>query len=453
MAKFICEVEYENITDEAVYKAKLCILDNLGCILGGSITPVGKKVSQLVRYLGGAMESTILGTGELTSCALASFANSEMANALDYDDMDPLGHPGATTIPPAVAIGETLHAKGKQLITAVILGYDVLARVGMAMRTKPGLPMRAGLVWQIFGSVTVAGKLLGLDEDQMAMAMGIAGSATPVPSDMKCSLNPENKKFGMGMVKNNYGYMSEIGVRGALAAKLGYTGPHDILDGDTGFWRMACFDGCDFDEMTSMLGSDYKVLRVGFKSYPCCWNIHSTIDAAHEIISEQHLEVEGIDRIIVGKLLRFSLPPWDDYQPKTMGSAIYSIPYSLAVALTGPNPGPEWFNEQTLRDPKILSLARKIRLEEDPEVTYPENSSVEISSKGKMYKKIVAHPRGHPENPISEDELKEKFMNLALNRLDRKRAIRVLDMILNLDKVKDISALTALLGSHTSPSE
>ncbi len=86
------------------------------------------------------------------------------------------------------------------------------------------------------------------------------------------------------MVKNNYGYMADIGVRGALGAKLGYTEPRDILDGDTGFWRMAGFDGCDFNHMIERLGHDYRILQVGFKPYSCCWNLHSPIDATLKIM-------------------------------------------------------------------------------------------------------------------------------------------------------------------------
>ncbi len=131
LARFIHQLEFEDLPKYVVTAVKRCILDHLGCIQGGSRTLIGKKVAQLVGRLGGRRESTILGTGILTSCALVSFANSEIANSLDYDDrLRPTGHPGAVAIPPAIAVGETQHVTGAQLITSVVLGYDVSTESG-----------------------------------------------------------------------------------------------------------------------------------------------------------------------------------------------------------------------------------------------------------------------------------------------------------------------------------
>ena len=129
---------------------------------------------------------------------------------------------------------------------------------------------------------------------------------------------------------------------------------------------------------------------------------------------------------------------------KTVGSAIYSTPYSLAVALLGPKSGPEWFTEETLRNPEILSLAKKIHLVEDPDASGPEYSSVTISVDGKSYKEVVSHPRGDPEDPLGDGELKEKFTHLTQNRFDQDRILQILEMVMNLEEIEDISSLTML---------
>lgn len=377
-----------------------------------------------------------------------------MANALDYDDTGPGGHPGATVIPPAIATAETVHASGKRLITAVVLGYELVARVRLAMQRRSPYftnvaeaPLHCGLTTGIFGAVTSAGKLLDLDDKLMAMAMGIAGSAAPVPSDMKCSLNPMNKRLGMGMVKNNYGYMCEIGARAALAAKIGYTGPFDILDGDTGFWNMAGYEGCNFQKMTDLLGQKYNILEVGFKSYPCCWHTHSAIDAALKIVNKHNIALDDIDKIVVKKITSHVIPPWDDCQPKTMGSAVYSLPYPIAAALTGLRPGPKWFTKDKLNDVEILSLARKVQLVANPEAEKvdPLYTFVEITSREKRYCETVTLPRGDPENPLKEEDIREKFMRMALPVIEKQRAVNLMDKVLNLDKVEDVTSLTTYL--------
>ena len=257
LAKFIKATTFQDLPEETINKAKTCILDSLGCALGSLKTIIGEKLINLAKYIGGQRQSTIFGTEETTSCNLAAFVNSELVNILDFDDTL-VGHPGSTIIPPAIAVGEITCCTGKELIAATVLGYECDTRIGSALIAEE--PRKClGMPWQVFGAVTSAGKILNLNEDYMNIAMGVAGSAAPIPSDLKCSLNPLNKQFGMGMVKNNFGYMAETGVRAALLAKMGYTGPYSILEGENGFWKMAGFNGCHFDEITAKLGEKYKI--------------------------------------------------------------------------------------------------------------------------------------------------------------------------------------------------
>jgi 2-methylcitrate dehydratase PrpD len=368
-------------------------------------------------------------------------------NALDFDDTY-IGHPGAVVIPSAMAIGETLHCNGRELITAIISGYEVLLRIGSAVYPSSTYEHTSyGHTWEIFGAVTAACKLLRLDGKAMASAMGIAGSAAPLPSDLKCSLNPLNKEVGMGMVKNNYGCMSELGVRAALLAHMGYTGPTDILDGDTGFWRMMGSDRCDFDEITAKLGEEYRILNVSLKPYSCCRRYHSYIDAALQIIRERKVAIEDVKEINVKISKSLMSSPKDDYEPKTMGSAIYSIPYSMAIAIKGLNPGPEWFKKENLDNPNILELAKKVRL-----LAYPNadrsgsRGDVEIIlDGGGKYEKIVACPKGEPENPMTDRELKTKFKSLATRVINEQKVTKVVDVIEKLERVKDVANICDLL--------
>ena len=381
----------------------------------------------------------------MTSCINAAFANSESNNALDFDDtmfVGQVSHSGATVIPPAIAVGEATHSTGKDLLTAIILGYEILSRIGNSLIVSHSRHKKvSGMqTYQTFGAVTASSKLLDLDEEATAMAFGLTGCAAPVPSLYKTAMNPANKLFGGPMFRNNYGYASEIGVKAALLAQRGYTGPKDVFEGDFGFWRMSGIaDRCNFDVMTKGLGKDYYILKVGFKPYSCCRLYHAMIDAALKIVREHNLGMDNIEKITVKERLA-SLPPNDDAEPKTMLSAMNSKPYSIAIAITGLKPGLRWY--ENLKDPKVLGLAKKVELIRDPE---QRGVNVEIVSSKGTFKDHADSPRGEPENPMTDEELIDKFKDLAEGVINNGTAEKVLDMIKNLEKVEDIAELTQRL--------
>lgn len=453
MARYIIDASFTDIPKVVVQKAKLLVLDSLGCALGGSTTKIGKILMSFARCSNGRRESTICGDGTKVRSFNAAFVNSEMANILDFDDIL-LGHIGATVIPPAIAVGEAFSATGRELITAVVTGYEVSTRIGTAIRASEARSQEVcGLgSWQIFGAVSAAGKLLRLNEKTMIMALGIAGSAAPVPSDMKNSLNPSNQQVGMGMVKNVYGFASEIGVKAALLASMGYTGSQDILEGNTGFWRMAGSDQCDFEKMTERLGDKYDLLEVGFKPYSSCASNHAAIEAACNIVRRHKLPLDDIERIVVKTFTSQTIPPRGDYNPKTIGSAIYSYPYVIAVALTGERPGPKWFSEDKLKDPQVLALAQKVKLEPDQDAdrlarahAFRSYAKVEITCNRKGYFDLVTCPKGVSQNPMTKNEIQDKFGDLASFAIDGPKVKKIIRAVNELEHIKDLTEITNLL--------
>jgi len=453
LAEYISDLTFEGLPKEVVDKATNCILDSAGCMLGGSRTDVVKILAAFAGHLGGKLESTIIGTKEMTSCANAAFVNSESANVLDFDDTF-MGHPGATVIPPALAVAEAQHATGKELILAVVAGYEVSMRIGIAIRPSYEISKKiAGYqTWQIFGAVASSSKLLNLKKKAIHMAMGIAGAAAPIPSDMKCSMNPLNKEVGMPMTKNNYGWASLIGVNATILAKMGYTGPVDIFEGETGFWRMYGSDRCDFEKFIDGFGRSYYILKVAFKPYSCCRYLHPALDATLKIVKNNKLEVEDIEKITVNTFSDITVPPWDDRKPKTMQSAIHSIPYCIAIAITGSKPGLEWFTKASLTNSKVLELAKKVELVGDPEADKMKVdkgktllANVQIHSKKGTFQEVVDCPKGEPENPMTDKELRAKFKRLAKKVITDEKAKTIFHMIKNLENIKDVAEITKLL--------
>jgi 2-methylcitrate dehydratase PrpD len=455
LAKYIAKARYEDFPQEVIDKARLLILDTLGCALGGFSTVLGEIVVDAIKELGGNPHATIVGDGGKVNCVEASYVNAILADALDFEDtVGHLGHPAATIIPPALAVGEYVKASGRDMITAVVLGYEVSIRIGVAKRPSwLGVypPVGAKKVatiytWQSFGAGTAAGKLLGLDEDKMASAFGYTGSSTPLPTKWG------EKGGSLHWVKPNFGEDTASGVLGAILAKRGFLGCDTILDGDDGFWIMSGSDRCDFDQMTWKLGEEYEIIKVvGFKPYPCCRGTHATLDAVKAILEEQKINETDIEEI-TAKTRSANL--YNEYRPCHIVDAEFSIPYAVAMLIRGEELGPEWYTERNLRNPHVLNLASKVRVVGEPEADrlhiFPLRkwvSTVTIRTKdGKSFTKHVDCPKGEPENPMTEDEIINKFRVLASYvKLKQEEIDKIIAMVMNLEELDDVSKLAAML--------
>lgn len=457
LAEYVMNATYQDFPNAAVEMAKLCILDSIGCTLAGSKTDIGAPVIDLVKDLGGRPESPLLGTEMRTSCTNAAFANAEMANALDFDDTYLWSaHVGSTVVQSALAVGCAEHVSGKDLITAVILGYEVNTRIGpLVLHPKFTSLKTSGHGFVVFGAAAVAAKLHGLDKEQTTWAMGIAGATAPVSSDDKCCINPLNAEIGAPMVKNNYGMAAEMGIRAALLAKRGYTGPIDILEGEKGFPVMLgahSYNSTDLETIVKDLGGRPRIVENWFKPYPCCLDGHPPIDGALQIMEEHQLNLNEIDEIIVKTVTSKALSlTATDTNPKNIRSAQTSIPYPLAVALLGLEPGSEWQSEATMRRADILELARKVKVRPDPESDalrrggHDALATVQISSKGKTYEQQVLHSKGTSENPMTKEELTHKFLKCASTTMSPKNAKAVLHLIEELETIRDIEELARSL--------
>lgn len=450
LSEYITSIDYEDIPQKIIDKTKQALLDSIGCMLGGSQTAAARISSKVVRELGGKPESTLLGLGGgKVPCLGAVFVNSTMANALDFDDTLPwAGHPGATIVPPALAIGEKIGADGKSTLAAILLAYEVTSRIGKALRPSPeGLKKVWGYgTWQTFGATVAAGKLLGLSREAFSNAFGIAGCNAPVPSLYKSALGPA----GNTMVKNNYGTASQVGTLSAFLAAEGFEGPTDILDGDTGFWRMAGSDRCQFQVLTENLHRDFLIEQLAFKPYPSVrWN-HSAIDGVLQIMKEHHLQFGEMDKISIRSFRLATHHPFDIVEPETPIEAVFSTPFDVAVAAYGVPPGPEWYTPRHLKHPQIIHLAKKVELIEDREANqlYPEKqlAKVSIQSRGGLWKARIEYPRGEAQNPLRQEDLEAKFRGLLRPTLGEKQIGKIIEGVHHFEDLQDIRKWTRLLS-------
>ncbi len=284
LAAYAAKTRFEDYPKEAVEKAKTLILDSIGCMLGGCETSLGRALLTPIQSMGGSAEATIVGRRMKVPTVQAAFVNGGTANALDYDDtLQGFGHPGATIIPAALAIGEWKGTSGKDILNAVLIGYDVADRVAKAIQPSYDRYQKVWGVgtWQTFGAVAAAGRLLGFDLNRMLNAFGIAGATAPLPNTQKWGWDIEERPIHW--VKEPTGWPSWTGTMAALLASHGFVGNRYILDGDNGFWIMAGSDQCDFKAMTKGLGKEYEIANIAIKPHSSCRWQHAALDCVKQL--------------------------------------------------------------------------------------------------------------------------------------------------------------------------
>ncbi|MBU2703302.1 2-methylcitrate dehydratase PrpD [Sporomusaceae bacterium BoRhaA] len=446
LAEFFCELEYEKMPKDVVEKAKENLIDNLaGAIPAVHVEDVKGITDELKKY--DKQEDCVLwGTNQRASVQNAALINGIAAHALEMDDFHPQGkiHMGTVVIPAAITLGEKRKISGKKLITALTAGYETGIRIAIGAGTASHRlhGWHATSSCGIFGAAISSAKILGLSVNQTVSALGLAGTqASGLWAFLKDGAN--NKKL-------HGGHPASAGITSAILAKGGMTGPSYILEAEDGGFYRATSDEYNFASVTEGLGEKYNVLRVGRKPYACCRSMHLSIEGALELVKEHKLNAEDIEKIDV-YTYEIGVKQCGIYpKPQNVFEAKFSIPYGIAVAFLDGGAGVAQFTEQRIKDPAIMNLCSKIDVHVSDEYTkhYPANWGCEMrvrTKDGRQLTKVVWNGRGGPENPMTREELSSKFRCLAGEVLSDKRMDEIISTIYNLEQVKDISELTALL--------
>jgi 2-methylcitrate dehydratase PrpD len=452
LATYAVETEFEDYPQEVIDRAKVLILDSIGCMFGGCQTNLGEAILTPIRSMGGSEEATIVGGGVKVPTIQAAFVNGTTANALDYDDtLLGIGHPGASIIPAALAIGEWTNASGRDVLNAILIGYDVGDRIGLAIQpTYERLQNVWGVgTWQTFSAVAAAAKVLNLDLKQTLNAYGVAGATAPLPNTQKWGWALEERPIHW--VKEPTGWPCWTGTTAAVLAKHGFVGNNYILDGDNGFWIMAGSDQCDYDKMTEGLGSEYEVVNnIAIKPYSSCRWQHATLDCVKQLKDQHGLEPEDVKEIVVHSFAW--VKTHELYGPADMVDAQFCIPYTVTMVLLGLHPGPAWYTEENLKSEEILNLSKKVRVEVDPELdkAYFEkdqlSARVEVTTQqGEQFEAFVDVPTGDPRNPLSIQEIEDKFRNQALYSLEEEEVEEAIQLIYDFENLDSVSYLMSLL--------
>jgi 2-methylcitrate dehydratase PrpD len=306
---FVTGVKYGDLTSEVIHVTKRIFLDSIGVGIAALKTDKGRYAMALANRFGGPPEAAILGTKTRAGCAHAAFANGELINAMDYDANFFPTHAPPSVIPAPMAIGETVSASGKEMILSIAVGCELSLRLGMAIRGLKKLfsSEEGSEVGKIVGtknSVSAvgvvalagamgAGRILKLDPQKMAHAVGLAVHFTPFPQ-AKWRFTPR-----MSMAKYvSAGWASMGEVTAVLLAEMGYQADTATLDGHLGYWRVFGGDKWDPEVLTGRLGQEWKIIKaVEYKPYPCCRDFHVALDCFIKIIDENKLKPTDIEKV------------------------------------------------------------------------------------------------------------------------------------------------------------
>ena len=361
LAEYAAALRYEDLPAPVVQQAKECIIDTVAAGICGNTLPWSRIVIDYAERTGPGGRSHILGRGSAVQAPAAALANGALAHAFELDSLTRPGagaHPGATVLPPALAVAQEKGSDARGLIAAFVAGNEVMIRIGRATgHTNEARGFHAPGTTGPFGAAVAAGHLLGLDAAEMTNALGIAGSL--------CGGLLEFARGNGGMVKRlHLGRASEAGVLAASLAAGGFTGPRTVIEGQFGFLRVFC-TAWDETELTRGLGDEFVVSTTVLKRYPCHATAHAAVKAVRELQAEHGFAGAAIEAITVTgterMVERHNIP-----EPADLMLAQYSIPFSVALALCREARDPESWDETALTDPQIRALARRVRLVPEP---------------------------------------------------------------------------------------
>lgn len=440
LSNFVSTLSFSRIPPAVAKKARICLLDYLGATFVGSHSKEAVLARQYIQKIGGNPHATVIGmNGNKSSMPLAALVNGITCHAYELDDAHRYAtglHPGATTIPAVLAVGEYLSASKEDLLTAIVAGYEVSGRVGRAI--NPSHRYRGfhstGTVAS-FGAAAGAARILGLDTEKTAWALGIAGSMAGGIFEFLAE-GSMNKLLHAGHAACN-------GVTAALLAQDGFTGPTSVLEGKEGFCR-AFADEYNIHLLTESLGSHYEMDDTYFKRHASCGQAFGAIDAVLELRPTLSQKTSTIKRIKVRSFRAAAV--LNEKQPDTIRKAKFSIPFVIALVLLKGSAGYFDFTQENLDNPEIIQLARLTEVYEDKEINdaFPAKRTavveIELDS-GESLSRQVDIPRGMPENPLSQAELLEKFKSLTLDILGTGRQNRTAECVLNPENEESIYSL------------
>ncbi|MFC4273982.1 MmgE/PrpD family protein [Achromobacter aloeverae] len=448
LAAFAANLRFEDLQDDLVARIRLHVLDGIGVCLHGSQLPWTRHVADMVRAEGGNGVATLWGQGGRTrvSVSQAALVNGTAGHAFEMDDIhkESIVHPNSLAVPVAFALAQAHPTlSGRDVMTAIIAGYEVGTRAGNAATTALFLNgFHPQGVTGPYVAAATAGRLLGLDATAMQHALGIAGS---LGSGLMAA------QEGAMVKRLHAGRAAQAGVQAAFLAQRGFTGIENILEAEYGGYLSAFAREYRIERLTEGLGQDWEAGKVGFKMYPNVTSMHAALDAYVHLRQAHGLKAEDIERIEVGcGRMTYVHVAWP-YKPAGVTAAQMNLFYGLGVLALRGKLGAGDYVEERIADQDVLDFMRRIHAFEDERIeqrgpAFRHAATVRVLTKsGAAYAHDAWARRGSPENPVAREEVEDKFFLNVAQRVPGDTARRIADLAGRLDALPNLDELVALL--------
>lgn len=449
LARWIANYQFEHATGEVIERLKLLMLDSIGCGIFGSALPWSRLATDTVVGIDSGGAAVVWGTGYRVSPAHAALLNGTFVQGFELDDVHMLGfqHAGATVIPAALAVAEHRGGiDGRRFLGGVVCGYETVLRVGQCM--GPRHVLRG---WQPagthspFGAAAAVGNMIGLDEDRMVHALGLAGNRGAGLDEVKMGAMDKRMLEGKG---------SQQGLYSALLAERGFTGIENIFEAKKGFCAVFSGSRDDFDlaELTKELGRRYDILTVELKIYSANASTHTPYDAIKQLQIRKPFKADEVEKIRIWTTQMSYEHTNHTYVPESITYAQFCIPYGVAVTILEGDAFVDQYTEEKIRSPRIMDLANKVEILHDSELDklgplHRHHTRTQVTLKdGELLEATVVHRRGGTIQPLTQDEIVDKFQRLSVKVIKKSQADQIVEAVLKLEKVKDVSALGRLLA-------
>lgn len=442
--------------EHVLARARLGVIDTLGCMVGASRMEPGRLVTSYVAERGASGSSTVISIANRVRAEDAGLANGTLAHMLELDDghRPSDNHLGCVIVPSALAVAEELGSTAGEMLDAIVIGYDVMGRVGEAvLLPRRKSPFHGTGTTGVFGAAAVAARLLRLGVERTSHALGIAGTAAAGLRESTDS-GPDCKPLHAGRAAQN-------GIQAAFLAASGYRGPTRIFEGRNGFCA-AMSDEPRPELITDALGERFAIVESGFKVHSTCGMLFTLLDGILEARTKLDLSAANAPSAI-----RIAVPTWlltepafMRRRPATAAEARFSIPFAVAAAIADGRVSPAQMTDEKLAAAGLETLEHRVEIVTDREVDaifeatrsdpfffYP--AAVEIDYEGRTHRTLHRSPRGYdPQQPLTKAEVVQKFRTTVAGVLDDQTSGQIVEQVLGWTADDDIRVVTRLTSAR-----
>jgi 2-methylcitrate dehydratase PrpD len=440
LAHYIVSARYEDLPANVRKEGARTLLNWVGVGIGGSHHQTVDIAASALAPFSGPAQASLLGRRERFDIMNAAFINGVSSHIFDYDDthLKTIIHPAGPVVSAILALSEMQPVSGKDFLNALVLGVETECRIGNSV-----WPTHYDVGWHItgtagvFGSAAAVGKLLGLNEQQMVWALGLAASQ---PVGLRESFGSMNKSFNPGRAASN-------GIFAAILASKNYTSSNEMIEAKRG-WTNAISTQHDYSEITEGLGQRYEAALNTYKPFACGIVLHPAIDATIQLRNENKLTADQVKQIEL-KVNPLVLELTGKKTPQEGLEGKFSVYHAVAIALIEGAGGEKQFSDRAVRDPVVIALRSKVVPIIDPAIK-PEQVELAIElNDGRVFRKRIERAIGSLEKPMSDADLERKFSDLADGILSKEQTAKVMDLCWKVEGLSDAGEI-ARTGARPS---